>query len=115
MNPPVPATTIDELHDHDRTVRLTVHGDLDLATTGLIHRRVTDALRQRPGRVIVDLHDVAFLGAAGVNDLLAGYRAAAQSGVRYTVAGARGIVQYALEITGVLEAFACRPDATAGT
>jgi anti-sigma B factor antagonist len=94
-------------HRHDNQAgltRLTVSGEIDVDTSEILSALIAEAAAQ-PGTtgVVIDLHQVSFLDAAGIRALLASRETAQQHGCTYHVANPRGLVRRALEITGVLQ------------
>lgn len=79
-----------------RTVVL--HGQLDLVNAD----RVRDLLIEADGAsVVVDLHGLQFLDSSGIAALLEARRTVTDSGRRFALRGAQGIVLRALEVTGL--------------
>jgi anti-anti-sigma factor len=95
---------------------ITLFGELDLSNRDAIGE-VFIAEVNRPGTttVCIDLSRVSFLGSAGVQALLIGYRAAEVLGRRYTVVGANGAPLRVLKLTGVLALFDDAPGGGAAT
>lgn len=90
--------------DGDGVVRLAMSGDLDMATTGLLQRRVAATLEQdRPRRLVVDVADVTFCDSSGIHAFLLAREAANRRGVTFVLANPSGITRRTLEITGLLE------------
>jgi anti-sigma B factor antagonist len=54
----------------DRTVIITVSGELDIVTVPHLDVVVKAALKKRPSAVIIDLMDVGFLGSCGMSALV---------------------------------------------
>jgi anti-sigma B factor antagonist len=93
----------------DGDVVLTARGDIDVATAPQLHAALATA-RSRPGgsaggRVVVDLSQVTFLGAAGLRVLLAAARRARGLGDDLVLRDPRPIVLRLLEVTGMAHAF----------
>jgi anti-anti-sigma factor len=110
--------TISRHHEHSlpeqaggskRTPRVVIDvaGEIDGDTAPLLHTALTHAV-QRNGRVDCDLSRVAFLGAAGVNTILAVLHDADNTGCVFTVRGVHGIVARVFQITGLDAVLAAR-------
>jgi anti-anti-sigma factor len=88
---------IDRRH---RSVRLTVTGEIDIATVDSLTDVAIGALR-RPARVLLlDLSGVSFCGAAGVSSLLKIHRAAGQARINLVLTCIPPHVQRILDIVG---------------
>ena len=59
---------------------LTVHGDLDIATVGLLAEARERALAERPGALLIDLSAVAFIDSSGLRFLLQTHTLAQREG-----------------------------------
>jgi anti-sigma B factor antagonist len=68
-----------------RVVR--VAGELDLLTTPLLDRRLQSQLDRGPGHVVIDLSEVTFLAAAGLESLVTASDAAARHDVELHLTG----------------------------
>ena len=86
-----------------RSVRLTVTGEIDMATAGHLSRALRDLLARRDlATILVDLEAVTFCDATGVQVLENAYALAGSAGIRLRLVHARGMVRTVLEITGSL-------------
>ncbi len=63
--------------------RITVSGELDMATVALFAEELR-AVERRMGEIEVDLSELTFIDASGLHALLAGARRARRSGRRFT-------------------------------
>jgi len=89
-------------HDAAGGARVSVAGDVDLATVGQLDQGIETAVdADQTTSVVVDLAEVAFLDSSGIASLLKGRRLADGLGKPYWVTGARGIVREVLDLTGV--------------
>jgi anti-sigma B factor antagonist len=94
-------------YDSPGVVRLACHGELDLATAGVVHEQVAAALSGAGLRLlVVDLAELTFCDSAGIDALLGARAAAGSRGVTFQVSGARGIVHRSMTATGVLSLLA---------
>ena len=78
--------------------RLCVVGDLDIGTAGQFNHAVHEALRTRPGSLLVDLAATTFCDCTGITALLIARRAAVARDVPYQVINPTGICLLALRI-----------------
>lgn len=101
-----PATALAPLH-HDTswppTNRVSVVGEVDLATAPLLRDRLHTALRdQSPAVLVVDLAGVTFLDCTGIGALISAHNAALQAGCQLRITDPQPIVRRVLEVTGSL-------------
>jgi anti-anti-sigma factor len=81
-----------------------VAGEIDMATSLNLEVVLLVTIETTTARrVTVDLANVTFIDAAGVDALVAGHEAARRCGVGFTVENARGIVLRVLDILGLSE------------
>ncbi|HEX2072266.1 MAG TPA: STAS domain-containing protein [Geodermatophilus sp.] len=85
----------------DRAVRLTVTGEVDSSSAGVLHTRIEDALTTDVEELTVDLIGVTFLDSAGLCALATAHRRAGETGVRLRVLAANRAVIRPLQITGL--------------
>lgn len=81
-----------------------VTGDLDLYTASVLHERLWPHLEQND-MVVIDLSGVAFLGSAGLSELVAAHDTATRNGVRIRLVATGHAVLRPLEVTGLRTAF----------
>ncbi|MEU4222004.1 STAS domain-containing protein [Actinoplanes sp. NPDC026623] len=84
-----------------------VAGDIDADTAPLLELALTDAI-SRNCQVCCDLSRVEFLGAAGINTILAALHIADGTGCAVTVRGVHGISARVFRITGLDAVLASR-------
>ena len=77
---------------------LRVGGEIDVATAPLLHQAILDQIRAGYP-IVIDLAEVAFIDAAGVNALIRANQTARGLGLRLTVAHAGGLVGRVLRLT----------------
>lgn len=75
-------------------------GQLDVVSISVLQSAMASIIAT-DGSVIVDLTQLTFIDSAGLSSLVAGRRAAALIGCRFTVRGAQGAVADVLEQTGI--------------
>jgi anti-anti-sigma factor len=111
---PVPLLTplrIDTSYPSSATVRVTVVGEIDLATASELHAGLRCALsRQAPDLLDVDLGGVTFMDCTGLGVLVAVRNAAIRSGCQLRVTNPQPIVRRILELTGLLGVFTPQVD-----
>ncbi|GAA1642429.1 STAS domain-containing protein [Actinoplanes couchii] len=88
----------------DGTARLSVTGDVDLATAGDLYDAIA-ASAATPGvrTVQVDFTEVGFCDSTGIGALMRARHSAGESAVTVRLAGPRGMVRRTLEVAGVLQ------------
>ena len=74
---PVAPLLLAHLAQADGQVVLTLTGDIDLATAGIVRAAVCRCLRERPARLLLDMRSVGFCDVAGVRALQSARREAA--------------------------------------
>lgn len=89
--------------DGGGAVRLTLDGELDIATVELLARHVDRALITRPRRLALDMGGVTVCDSTGIGALVEARAAALARGAQFGVVNARGITRRTMEIIGVLE------------
>jgi anti-sigma B factor antagonist len=87
--------------DHDAVVRVRVGGELDMGTAGQVNTALRQALRERPGDVLIDLGPVSFLDSSGICALLIACQNGEGCAATVRVVNAGEQVLRVLEITGV--------------
>ncbi|MGW4110484.1 STAS domain-containing protein [Actinosynnema sp. NPDC004786] len=92
-----------ERHVHGYAVVVRVAGEVDALTVRELAQEiaVSLALATPPAPVVVDLTEVDFFAAAGLNELHRGHRAALAAGVQLRVVAAHRHVLRPLEISGL--------------
>jgi anti-sigma B factor antagonist len=99
---PSPADAASWTANHrGHAVRLSVAGELDIATVDSLTRVAIGAL-QLPVRVLIlDIHGVTFCGAAGVTALVQIQQASSQAGSRLVLTGIQPPVKHVLDLVGL--------------
>ncbi len=83
--------------------KITLSGELDFSgRQALAELLLAEVNRPGTTAVCIDMSSVSFLGSAGVQALLIGYRATEALGHRLTVTGLTGAPLRVLQLTGVL-------------
>lgn len=87
---------------------LRVVGEIDLATAGLLRRRVMEQLEQRPSVLALDLSAVSFLGSSGLAVLVEVRTEAQRRDVLLQLITNSRAVLRALTATGLIDLFDVR-------
>ncbi|GAA2140891.1 STAS domain-containing protein [Actinomadura napierensis] len=95
--PPLEVTA--RSHAGRAVVRL--RGELDIAGSDELRRRLDAARREHGDHLILDLADLEFMDSQGLSVIVGCYKAATAAGGSLTLAGPRPIVRRTLEITGL--------------
>ena len=85
----------------DAGVRLVLHGELDLASEGVL-REALRAEERAGNSVVVVVDGLEYLDSTGIGVLLTGQRRHQRAGLSFTVTPGMGSVRHVLEITGAL-------------
>ncbi|MGD0561163.1 MAG: STAS domain-containing protein [Streptosporangiaceae bacterium] len=91
--------TLSERQD-DTAVTVVVTGDLDFASRALVMACAWQALRNHPGRLVIDASGLTFMDAAGLGALVAVRVRAARQRTALEVAGAPPHVLRVMDVTG---------------
>ena len=87
--------------DHrGHAIRLSVTGELDIATVDSLSQVAIGALRLPVRVLVLDIHGVTFCGAAGVSTLIKIRQAASETGTRLVLAGIQPQVNRVLDLVG---------------
>lgn len=89
----------------DKSVRVAVAGEIDLATSPRLQVVMLDAIELAipPADVRIDLTEVTFMDASGVGALVTAREAARCRGVGFTVQNPHGVVLRILDLLGLTE------------
>ena len=85
----------------DGFVRLELHGELDMTTVTELVRPLLDAESAAPGWIVIDLHDVTLLDAAGLRVFFDSARRAEREGRRFAIARPDAETARVLRLTGL--------------
>lgn len=108
--------TLDVEWRPDGTATIAAVGEVDAATAARLSAAVHRQLDRVPSMLMLDLHEVTFLGVAGIQVLLCAADRATVSGVPLRlVYRDPSPVQFALEAAGMASAFAVAPSAAGAT
>src|SRR5689334_8882925 len=86
----------------DGAIVVEVRGTLDAATVDALRTALLNTLHaERPVTLIVDLTYVVFMDSMGVGALVAGHRAARETGIRFVLRNPSEFVHRQLRVTGL--------------
>jgi anti-anti-sigma factor len=106
-----PVTALAQLHLHTSypspsTARVTVIGEIDMATASALSDRLLDVLQeQTPAVLDVDLAGVTFLDCTGISAIVAVRKAAVRAGRGMRISNPQPVVRRVLDVTGLLGVF----------
>jgi anti-sigma B factor antagonist len=103
-----PRLAFDIGSEHE-AVRLSIAGELDLATAPALDREVHGVVSHSPTRLVLDLSAVTFCDSTGVAALFRARDAAVTAGSEFEVTGASGMVHRVLVTIGALDALNAKP------
>ena len=97
-----PPFRIDVYPERD-TVRVVPVGELDLATANLLEDQLHELHSAGFERVVLDLHELAFIDSSGIRILVAEHQFAERAGHAFSLICGPPAVQRALEVCGLLD------------
>ncbi|MFG2352084.1 STAS domain-containing protein [Streptomyces sp. NPDC048521] len=93
----------------DGVTVVTVTGEIDHHTSGLLRQALAPAEQGTAARTVADFTGVAFMDSSGINALIAAHQAHGPAG-RLRLAGVRRPVLRTLEIVGLTTLIDCHPN-----
>lgn len=87
-----------------------VRGEVDLLTTPMLSKLLTEQFATEPAMLVLDLRDVAFLGSSGLAALVTARDEAGNRNVTLRLVGTDHAVLRPLVATGLAELFSIYPD-----
>jgi anti-sigma B factor antagonist len=100
---PTPGTLMISSVVQDRTVSISLAGELDLAGKRQLEECLTAAEQEGPARVVVDLERLRFIDSTGLRLLLQADTRARERGYELTLRPGEPSVQRVFEVTGALD------------
>jgi anti-anti-sigma factor len=85
------------------TTTVTVAGEVDLATAGLLEREMAQAIAAGSETLVLELSQVRFMSSSGLHVLIRIDAALRAQGGRLLIASASAVVQALLRLTGLEE------------
>ncbi|MGH3645953.1 MAG: STAS domain-containing protein [Micromonosporaceae bacterium] len=98
-----PTCKISQVVTGDRSRRLVIAGDVDLAAHDELCRTILAAIDSGVGHLVVDLRQVTFFDSGAVGVLVAGHNAARRAGCTYQVVDPPDLVRRVLRANGILQ------------
>jgi anti-sigma B factor antagonist len=93
-------------------VRISLRGELDIATVGEVHDTIIAALaHDAPSAIVLDMRLVTFIDSTAIGQLVTCHRAAAVCGATLTLENLSPFPHRQLWATGLLGLFGLAPDA----
>ena len=114
----MPSFDLTEQEPTPGAVRLTLSGELDLASAYHFDRQLLDVEARRPELVVLDLRGLTMLDSAGLARLVSAHRRARRGGWRLVLVRGRRVVSRVLQSTRLdehLEVTRDLPAAVRGT
>lgn len=99
------ALRVEILTDPSGTSTLRLHGEIDLATSPLLHRWAMDQLEREPRHLVLDLQQVDFLGSSGLAVLVEIRTEALRRGIGLRLVSTSRAVLRPLTATRLLDLF----------
>jgi anti-anti-sigma factor len=87
----------------DDVVRVSLRGELDLASARVMEERLAAIEERQPARVVIDLGGLAFIDSSGLRVLLLADSRARERGFELVLAPGPEPVQRVFEMTGALD------------
>ena len=97
----------------DDGIIVTVSGEVDVGTEGLLRQALLRIIRERSARLMLDVSGVSFMDCAGLRALLATRRRAEMRGGCMRLIVASAAVRRIIKLTGTHEALATERSITA--
>jgi anti-anti-sigma factor len=97
----------------DDGIIVTVSGEVDVGTEGLLRQALLRIMRERGARLLLDVSGVSFMDCAGLRALLATRRRAELRGGFLRLIAVSAAVRRITELTGAQEALAMERSTTA--
>jgi anti-anti-sigma factor len=91
-----------------RSVRVTPHGELELASAGEVVAQADVARREGLDELVLDLREVTFMDSTGLRIVVGLHRQAGDDGFAFAVIPGPPEVQRVFELTGLLDALPFR-------
>jgi len=94
-----------ELREHvlDDCHRLTVVGELDIATAPALEARITELCEDGASEIVLDLHELSFMDSTGLGLILACRQLCESRGCEFSLTRVQPPVQRLFELTGAID------------
>jgi anti-sigma B factor antagonist len=101
-------------HRRDRVVVLALDGELDMASAPRLSEQIDSLVASGYRHVLLDLAELSFCDSAGLNAFVQGDRACTARGGWLRLTGVTGHVARVVELSGLDEVLAHRPQGDSG-
>jgi len=95
-----PVTSLDRDAD---VVTVRLRGEVDVQNVDQVRLCLAGALRDRPGRIVVDLSALSFIDSTGLGAIIFGFQRARDAGVAFALTSPTPGVRQTLVLSGMLE------------
>ncbi|MFC4108567.1 STAS domain-containing protein [Micromonospora zhanjiangensis] len=94
----------------DGTAVIELRGELDLAINDALRVLLVETVtKAAPARIVIDMLHVSFVDSTGIGALVAGFNAAEEAGIEYSVRSMAPFVERQLRVVGLYDQLA-RPE-----
>jgi anti-sigma B factor antagonist len=100
QTPPAPRLTLVDRSGVDE-VRLSLSGEIDLASVPELERELRDAESSRPARIVLDFSAVEFIDSSGIHMLVDALQRADAAGHRLVLTHVPGHARRVFDLTGI--------------
>jgi anti-anti-sigma factor len=91
----------------DGTAVIELRGELDMAINDALRVLLVETVtKATPTRIVIDMLHVSFVDSTGIGALVAGFNAANEAGVEYTVRSMAPFVERQLRVAGLYDQLA---------
>jgi anti-sigma B factor antagonist len=88
----------------DGTAVIELRGELDMAINNALRVLLVETVtKATPARVVIDMLHVSFVDSTGIGALVAGFNAANEAGIEYTVRSMAPFVERQLRLVGLYD------------
>lgn len=83
--------------------RITVSGELDMASAPKLHGHLIQAFQDESSSVVIDLRDISFIDSTGLGVLVTARQRAKSSGISMTMHLPEGAARFPFQVTGLAD------------
>ncbi|WIM97425.1 STAS domain-containing protein [Actinoplanes oblitus] len=91
------------------TTTVSLHGEIDVLTVEQVRVALGEAVAGRPGQIVVNMADVAFIDSTGLGALISGFQRARDQEIPFVLARPSDNVRQILVLSGLLEVVQVTP------
>ncbi|MFC3992964.1 STAS domain-containing protein [Actinoplanes siamensis] len=88
---------------------VSLRGEIDVLTVEQVRLALGEAVAGRPRRIVVDMHDVAFIDSTGLGALISGFQRARDQAITFQLARPSDSVRQILVLSGLMEVVEVTP------